>query len=63
MEKREIQEERMKINSEVVGKKQYTNTIKTHLMGGDLLEDQLQTQIEQKKEQRAYDKQLKQKNV
>ena len=32
-------------------------------MGGDLLEDQLQTQIEQKKEQRAYDKQLKQKNV
>ena len=50
MEKREIQEERMKINSEVVGKKQYTNTIETHLMGGDLLEDQLQTQIEQKKE-------------
>ena len=43
MEKREIQEERMKINSEVVGKKQYTNTIETHLMGGDLLEDQLQT--------------------
>ena len=42
-QKREIQEERMKINSEVVGKKQYTNTIETHLMGGDLLEDQLQT--------------------
>ena len=30
MEKREIQEERMKINSEDVGKKQNTNTYHTH---------------------------------